>query len=144
MAFVSVTRLRLRSFRFLLPFLVSTTQSRRQVRRAPGFVEGRMSIEFPRAFWTVTVWESRDAMREFRNTAAHLRAMPRLLAWCDEGSYANWEQPVPEAPPLDVAHQRLRTEGHVSKVNHPSPTHAAGKTTSDAVARPAPAFRSAR
>ncbi len=111
MAFVSVTRLRIRSARFVPEFLIATTRSRRQLRRSAGFVDGRLTLELPLAFWTMTVWADLDAMRRFRNAAPHKDAMVRLLNWCDEASYVHWEQATDDVPSIDVAHSRLRNEG---------------------------------
>lgn len=131
MAFVSVTRLRVRTLRFLVPFLIATRRSRQQLRRAAGFLEGRLTLEWPLVFWTMTVWTDQKMMLEFRNHAPHKDAMVRLLDWCDEASYVHWEQPDAKLPPGDVAHSRLRQEGKTSKVRHPTPAHASGRTVSD-------------
>src|SRR5262249_31015517 len=103
MAFVSVTRLRVRSIWFVLPFVLASRRSRQQLRRSPGFIEGRLTIEFPMAFWTMSIWRSHDDMRGFRNAPPHLDAMRRLPRWCDEASYVHWEQRDTELPSIDVA-----------------------------------------
>jgi hypothetical protein len=46
----------------------------------------------------MTAWESEAAMRAFRSSGANMKAMPKLLDWCDEASYAHWEQESPELP----------------------------------------------
>jgi hypothetical protein len=99
-----------------------------QAQRSAGFLGGRVAPEPPLGFWTFTVWADGESMRRFRNTAAHLKAMPRLLDWCDEASYVHWEQENSEVPTPKVAFERLRDAGHLSKVRHPSPAHIAGKT----------------
>jgi hypothetical protein len=141
MAFVSVTRLRIRSLWYVLPFSIASRRSRRQLRQAPGFLEGRLTIEFPRAFWTMTIWKSQEDMRRFRNAPPHLEAMRHLPKWCDEASYVHWEQRDPQLPPIDDAYHVLRKQGTTSKVNHPTAAHSAGQTTSDKKPRPAKTFR---
>jgi hypothetical protein len=144
MATISVTRLQLRSFLFLPPFLVATMQSRRHARESPGFIEGAMAFEWPRAFWTLTVWQDGDAMRRFRNTGAHQRAMPRLLDWCNEASYTHWDVEGEKVPAVEEAYERLRDTGQISKVNRPSAAHAARKTVSAARPLPSPPFKPGR
>lgn len=143
MAFVSITRLKVRSGRFLIPFLLATWRSRRQLRRAPGFKEGRLTIEWPPAFWTMTVWADLEMMRQFRNAAPHKDAMVKLLDWCGEAAYTHWEQPNETMPSEDVAFNRLRDEGRTSKVRHPTPAHLSGKTVSDRKPRPSATFGAA-
>jgi hypothetical protein len=125
MAFVSLTRLRVRSALRLPQFYWHSFRSMRQARRARGFLGGRVLGEADRTFWTVTAWESAEAMREYRNADAHGRAMPKLLEWCDEASVAHWEQEGAELPTWHEAHARMAAEGRPSKVRHPSPAHEA-------------------
>lgn len=145
MTFISVTRLRLRSLRFFPSFAWHTAASTRQLRRAPGFVGGQFASEGLRGFWTVTAWSDESAMRAYRNTDAHMRAMPKLLGWCDEASVAHWQQAAPGLPEPAVALERMRAEGRLSKVRHPSPAHAARQIApSPRVPRPGPRVRPAR
>jgi hypothetical protein len=83
-------------------------------------------------FWTSTVWESRDAMRAYRSSGMHLKAMPKLLRWCNEAAFVQWEQPEATAPAVDLAFDRMSRGGTLSKVNKPSARHTAGLTVSDA------------
>ena len=65
-------------------------------------------------------------MRAFRTSGAHLKAMPRLLTWCDEASVAHWTDADPTLPTTEVAFQRLRREGRLSKVHFPSTRQSSG------------------
>lgn len=127
MAFVSVTRLRIRSPRYLPQFGYYTWVSARQLKLAAGFLEGQLAYGGQRSFWTLTVWRDQQAMRAYRNTGAHMRAMPKLLEWCDEASVVNWEQEASELPTNEEAQKRMVAEGRLSKVRHPSQAHAAGQ-----------------
>ena len=71
MAFISVTRLRLRSVRYLPPFLWHTLRSLLQAKRAPGNVSARTRRAADGAYWTLTAWDAPDAMRAYRNSGAH-------------------------------------------------------------------------
>ena len=132
MAFVSVTRLQVRSLRYLPQFVYYTLRTKRQLRRSPGFAAGWLGNERVNGFWTATAWSSNDAMRTFRNGPPHLQAMQKLLQWCDEASYVHWDQERAELPDGDAAFRRMRSDGRTSKVLHPSARHAAGRTTGDA------------
>jgi hypothetical protein len=124
MTFVSLTRLRVRSIRFLPFFAIHTMRSLRQVKKAVGFQIGKLLPDRSWTFWTMTAWEDHESMRRYMTTGAHKRAMPRLMHWCDEASVAHWEQDQTTLPSWEDADQRMRQTGRASKVNHPSPDHA--------------------
>jgi hypothetical protein len=141
---VSVTRLHLRSLRFFPVFLVHALRSASQAKRAPGFVTGWLGGEGLTGNWTATVWESAEAMRAFRNSGAHMVAMPKLLRWCDESAYTHWEQDEATLPSPQVAYDRLARDGKISKVLTPSARQAAGKTVGDKPPKTAQTLKPAR
>ena len=118
--FISVTRLRVRSFGYLPGFVWHTFKSSRQAERARGFIGGRMLINAKNVYWTLTAWDGEGAMNEFRTAAAHRTAMPKLLEFCDEAAVVHWKQEAAELPSWEKAHRRLVAEGRTSKVSHPS------------------------
>jgi len=118
--YISITRLRVRSFAYLPSFLWHAFQSTRQAERARGFLGGRLLVNPKSVYWTMTAWESDSAMNEFRTTAAHRAAMPKLLHICDEASVVHWPQETSELPSWEESHRRMVADGRVSKVNHPS------------------------
>ncbi|WP_263383881.1 DUF3291 domain-containing protein [Granulicella arctica] len=124
MAFVSLTRLRIRSIRFLPRFVVHTLASLRQVKKAPGFLVGALLPDRSWTFWTLTAWESQESMRAYIVSGSHKEAMRHLLEWCDEASVAHWDQPDSTLPAWLEADRRMRESGRPSKVLHPSPHHA--------------------
>lgn len=124
MAWVSVTRLRIRSIRFLPAFLLHAWRSERQVRRSPGFEAGSLLPDRRRTFWTLTLWADGASMRDFMASGAHRIVMPKLFDWCDEASIVHWEQPEQSLPSWTDATRRMREEGRPSRVRHPSSHHA--------------------
>jgi hypothetical protein len=120
MPFVSITRLRVRSWRYLPAFLIQSFRAARQVRRAVGNLGISVLRDANLAFWTRTVWIDEAAMRSFMRSGAHRRVMPRLVEWCDEASVAHWLQEVLEPPSWLEAHRRLQRQGRRSRVDHPS------------------------
>ena len=123
--FVSLTRLRLRSFRFVPLFMWANEKTVKQLVASAGFCEGKLLVAGPREFWTVTVWADENSMRKFRAAGAHLGAMGKLAGWCDEASVAHWSQDVEAIPDWETVHARMRDTGRPSRVDHPSPAHAA-------------------
>jgi heme-degrading monooxygenase HmoA len=119
----SVTRLRVRSVKYLPAFLWETFLSQRQAARAPGFSGGRLLIDSGRTFWTLTVWENERAMKAFRGSSAHAKVMPSLVEWCDEAAYAHWTRPEADVPSWPEAYERLLGDARLSHVAHPSSNH---------------------
>ena len=123
MAVVSITRLRVRSWRYLLPFFFAAFRALRQAKRAAGILAVSAVRDTENTFWTRTVWTTETAMKSYMLAGAHRDAMRRLLEWCDEAALVHWEQESSREPDWVEAHRRLQQEGRRSKVNHPSPAH---------------------
>ena len=120
MPVVSVTRLRLRSVRFLPAFLFHAIRSQLQSKRAAGNISTQVLNDANLAFWTLTVWRDKEAMRAYMISGAHKTAMPKLMEWCDEAAMADWTQDSATPPSWADAHQRLIADGRRSKVRQPS------------------------
>ncbi len=116
MPFVSVTRLRIRAFRFLPGFALHAVRTRSQVRRAPGFAGGAILADRGWTFWTLTAWSDEADMRRYILAGAHREAMTRLAHWCDEASVVHWTQAEAGLPCWMEADRRMRAEGRPSKV----------------------------
>ena len=120
MSLVAVTRLRVRSLRFLVPFAFYTLRSFRQAKYATGNLGVNVRRAEGFAFWTLTAWQDEAAMSAYRITPPHRNAMPKLLEWCDEASVVHWNQESAELPDWETAERRMADSGRLSKVNHPS------------------------
>ena len=125
MAYVSITRLRIRSDAFLEDFNARVPAVYAQASEAPGCLAIDLLPDADRTFWTKSVWTDRAAMRAYMTTGAHGDVMPALRDWCDEAHVAHWEQQAVDLPDWDEAYRRLVAEGRNSAVAHPSPGHAA-------------------
>lgn len=127
MALLSVTRLRVRSARFLLAFTWYSARSALQAKRSSGNLGVNLRKTNGLAFWTLTMWESEKAMRAFRAAAPHKNAMRKLPYWCDEASYAHWEDEAHDLPSWEYATEKLSVGGRLSNVLYPSADHKAGR-----------------
>jgi hypothetical protein len=131
MPVVSVTRIRIRSWRFMVPFTIYSMRAVHQIRRSPGFLGGWVGRSRGGGMWTVTVWTDEAAMKNYRDHDAHKAAMPGMLDWGDEGSMARYEQAGTQAPTAAEARDALAARGRTSKVRYPTAEHAAGKPVPD-------------
>jgi len=74
MAWISVTRLRVRSFIYLPQFFWDTFKTMRQAERSSGFLGGRLLVNAKNVFWTMTAWIDEAAMNAYRTGGAHRRS----------------------------------------------------------------------
>jgi quinol monooxygenase YgiN len=125
--FISVTRLRIRSPRFLPFFFWHAFRSNQQSRKAEGNLKTHLVSDAHRTFWTITAWKSEASMRAFMMSGAHHRAIPKLVKWCDEASVVHWWQEGDALPTIQEAHQHMVTSGRVSKLRYPSADHLASR-----------------
>jgi hypothetical protein len=117
---VSITRLRVRSWRFLPAFLFHAILSAWQARKAQGIQSATLLKDNWRTYWTRSVWNDEAAMKRFMASGNHRRAMPKLLELCDEACVGRWNQDDATPPIWDEVHRRMQLEGRRSKVKHPS------------------------
>jgi hypothetical protein len=125
MPLISVTRLHIRSTRYLPMFFVQAIRSARQAARWNGNIAVWVMRQDNRTFWTQTVWDNQESMKAFMIGGAHGKVMRKLLHWCDEAAVVHWDQEGPGLPTWDQSYEHLREGGRRSKVNFPSPAHSA-------------------
>ena len=122
---VSITRLRIRKWRFLLAFIIDAQRSASQARKAPGNLGVKLLRDRRNTFWTCTCWSSESDLKAFVLAKPHGAAMRKLLEWCDEAALVHFTQPDSTLPSWSDAYKRILAEGRPSKVNHPSTDHTA-------------------
>jgi hypothetical protein len=125
MPFVSITRLRVRSWFYVPAFVVQTLRIARQAARADGNLAVKLLRDRRKTFWTGTTWSSEDSVKAFMHAKPHGPTMRSLLNWCDEAALVHWTQAGEEFPSWGDAHKRIQQEGWRSKVSHPSAAHTA-------------------
>ncbi len=120
MPFVSVTRLRVKSIFFLIPFMRANEASVKELKISNGLLKGKELIDKKLTFWTITLWENEESMKGFRGSSAHRISMQNLPKWCNEASYHHWIQEDDELPSWDTISEKLYSDGKLSKVRNPS------------------------
>lgn len=128
MTVLAVTRLSVRSVRFLPGFIWHAIRSERQARHAEGCLAIDVRREKLLVFWTRTAWRDEAAMRAYMTSGAHKKAMPKLQYWCNEASLAHWSDDVGQLPDWNLVKERLQRDGRVSRVRFPSHAQTQGVT----------------
>lgn len=123
MPIVSITRLEVRPLA-LTSFFRLNLLAFVQAAATPCFIKGRAMINpFALTFWTMTLWESEQAMKAYRNSGDHLAAMRRLNDLARAGAVVHWEQEGTEFPSFAEARRHLLEHGTFTKIQHPSRRH---------------------
>ena len=123
MAFLVVTRLRLRDPEYLDEFVASAFAVVDQANNSVGNLVADVLADANDTYWTRTAWTDRAAMRDFMTSEPHFDTMDHLSKWCDEATFVDWEQDSPELPNWQAAFDRLVNDGQVATVDHPSENH---------------------
>jgi hypothetical protein len=124
---VSITRARLRSIRFLLPFARCSLRCWWQATNTAVNLGVRLRKTRGLRFWTLTIWENEDALKAYRDILLRGKVMPRARHWFDENSAAHWEQESMKMPSWENAASLLKERGHFSEVDHPSKSQKSGQ-----------------
>src|SRR4051812_26121557 len=106
---VSITRLRLRAWRYLPQFLWLTMATLLQARRSEGFNAGRLFIDQKLTFWTLSIWQDEKAMRSYMMKEPHRGSMARTQVWCDEVKVCHWSAETAEFPTWGESYAQLQT-----------------------------------
>src|SRR5262249_41367618 len=125
MAFISVTRLRVRRLAYLPGFILFALRSARQAKRAAGNLGVGLLREANRTFWTRTAWRDESSMKAFMLAMPHRKAMEKIADWGDETAVVHLTPENAGLTDRHEAHRRLRVDGRRSKVKHPSADHEA-------------------
>lgn len=127
MPFISVTRLRIKSIFFLIPFMRANEASAKALKVSTGLLKAKELMDKKLTFWTITIWENEDSMKGFRGSSSHRIAMQHLPKWCNEASYHHWFQEDNECPSWNVISEKLYSDGRLSKVRNPSKAQASNQ-----------------
>jgi hypothetical protein len=118
--FVSVTRLRLRSWRYFPFFLVQAIRPARQAKSAEGVLSLSVLRKVRNTFWTRTMdGQSHEALYAFWTPWASDETFDGMVR---RGRAGPLDSAVARTASWEAAHRRLQESGRLSKVNHPSET----------------------
>lgn len=92
MPVIVVTRLRLKDPALFNEFFASAVAVVEQAQNSEGNLGADVLAEANNTYWTRTAWQERDLMNAFAGSEPHLHTMSRIDEWCDEATFADWEQ----------------------------------------------------
>jgi heme-degrading monooxygenase HmoA len=93
------SRLEVRSLSDVPRFCWKSLAAWRQVRTAPGALGASLIAQpLKRTFWTLSAWETREALHAYARTEPHYSIMTSLRPAMRSSSFTFWEVPVEELP----------------------------------------------
>jgi heme-degrading monooxygenase HmoA len=123
MPVIVVTRLRLKDRALLDDFFAAAVAALEQAKQADGNLGSDVLADANDAWWTLTAWQDRGPMQGYVAADPHRTTMARLDTWCDEATFADWEQPGADLPSWAESYRRLVADGQVASLTRPSPAH---------------------
>ncbi|MFJ2964630.1 DUF3291 domain-containing protein [Streptomyces collinus] len=96
---VFASRFETRTLWGALRFLAGTPAVWRQVRRSPGaYGATLMAKPFKRTFWTLSAWESKDALHAFVRAGSHGPASRDLAPQMKDSAFTTWQVSSDDLP----------------------------------------------
>ncbi|MGI5368028.1 DUF3291 domain-containing protein [Streptomyces sp. A244] len=96
---VFASRFETRTLWGALRFLAGTPAVWRQVRRSPGAYGATLKAKpFKRTFWTLSAWESKDALHAFVRAGAHGPSSRRLAPQMKDSAFTTWQVSSDDLP----------------------------------------------
>lgn len=101
MAFLSMIRLQVKSILLFPKFIILNEAIVKQIRFSNGFKKGKTLLDPSLGAWTMTLWESGEAMRAFYTSGAHRNIMPSLSFYANEAVVAHVDLDEDDLPTWD-------------------------------------------
>ncbi|MEU5161459.1 DUF3291 domain-containing protein [Streptomyces sp. NPDC020875] len=98
-AVVMASRFEVRSLKDVPRFLAGALRAWRQVRTAPGALGASLNARpLRREFFTLSAWESRDALYAYARAEPHRSVMTGLRSTMKDSAFVYWEVAADELP----------------------------------------------
>jgi hypothetical protein len=123
MPVIVVTRLRLKDPALFNEFFASAVAVVEQAQNSEGNLGADVLAEANNTYWTRTAWQERDLMNAFAGSEPHLHTMSRIDEWCDEATFADWEQASVDLPDWQDGFERIVASGQAASLTHATEAH---------------------
>ena len=120
MPVIVVTRLRLKDPGLLDEFFTDAVAAIEQAQKSAGNLGADALADANNAWWSVSAWQGRDPMWAFVTGEPHQSIQARLVHYCDEATFVDWEQDCPALPDWQTSWRHLTADGQVAELTSPS------------------------
>lgn len=123
MPVIVVTRLRLKDVALQDDFFAAAVAVLEQAKNADGNLGTDALADANNVWWTLTAWRDRRLMHAFVGTEPHRSTMRRIDDWCDEATFADWDQDSPGLPDWQTSYRHLIADGQATTLTEASQAH---------------------
>jgi quinol monooxygenase YgiN len=120
MPLIVVTRLRLKDPALLDEFFAAAVAAIEQAQKSDGNLGVDALADAANAWWSVSAWTGRPSIQAYVDTEPHAGISTRLDHFCDEATFADWEQDRPDLPDWQTSWRHLTADGKAAQLTHPS------------------------
>lgn len=123
MAYLSLTRLRLKHVGYLIPYLIDSAKIVREIIHSDGFIAGKVLAAPNLSMWTATLWSSKQASKAFHTKGSHGKIMSRFSSISTEAANVSVETSYARLPRWDYIAKLLTESGKFHQLESPSSDH---------------------
>ena len=120
MFYLSMTRLRLKSPLYLIPFFVQNEKILSQLRTSQGFIKGKVLAAPNLSMWTVTLWSSEEDLRAFYLNGEHGETIEKIDQWSSDSVGCHQSTESDEIPSWENVRLQLIKSGRFRDLKEPS------------------------
>lgn len=120
MFYLSMTRLKLKSPLYLIPFFIQNEKILSQLRATQGFIKGKVLAAPNLSMWTVTLWKSEQDIRTFYLNGEHGETMEKINEWSSDSAICHQLIESDEIPSWENIRLQLIKSGRFRDLTEPS------------------------
>jgi hypothetical protein len=120
MFYLSMTRLRLKSPLYLIPFFVQNEKILSQLRASQGFIKGKVLAAPNLSMWTATLWASEQDLRAFHLNGEHGETIEKIDEWSSDSARCHQLTESDKIPSWENVRLELIKSGRFRDLTEPS------------------------
>jgi Domain of unknown function (DUF3291) len=109
---IVATELHVRSFRYFFEFALFSVRSLKLAKKSTGCIKAEAANSGWRIGYTLTVWDNKEMMLQFRNSGAHKKAMSKIRKLSHRYKTLRWESN--QMPGWEEAKSRLAVTAFIN------------------------------
>lgn len=118
--YLAITRLKLKSTRYIVPFFIHNERVVKQIRASEGFLKGKQLATPSLSMWTATLWTCEEALKTFYLSGEHRAVMSKISEWSSEAVSGHQQVDSNKLPSWDYVRTQLHQIGRFTHLQEHS------------------------